>query len=133
MENPIGFVGNLVTAAKTLGFQQFAANIGKHLKASLLNWLLGSLEGHRCISRKLSFKGDSQIWLLFGIDLGKLRIKLVKHLGEPAVKALEAGFEIIQILITEGPAAAWEKIMEHLSNSAIHKLFRKSVSLLLYR
>ncbi|MEZ4778648.1 MAG: DUF4157 domain-containing protein [Flavobacteriaceae bacterium] len=117
LENPIGFVGNLVTAAKT-GFQQFAANIGKHLKASLLNWLLGSLEGAGVyLPQELSFKEILKfVASVLGLTWENLRIKLVKHLGEPAVKALEAGFEIIQILITEGPAAAWEKIMEHLSN-----------------
>ncbi|MCB0458288.1 MAG: hypothetical protein KDC91_11140, partial [Flavobacteriaceae bacterium] len=117
LENPIGFVGNLVTAAKT-GFQQFAANIGKHLKASLLNWLLVSLEGAGIyLPQELSFKEILKfVASVLGLTWENLRIKLVKHLGEPAVKALEAGFELIQILITEGPAAAWEKIMEHLSN-----------------
>ncbi len=117
LENPIGFVGNLVNAGK-LGFQQFAANFGKHLKNSLLNWLTGSLgDAGVYIPQALEFKEIFKFAAsVLGLSWAKLREKLVKHLGEPTVIALEAGFELIQILVTEGPAAAWEKIMEHLSN-----------------
>ncbi|MGS0755735.1 eCIS core domain-containing protein, partial [Roseateles sp. GG27B] len=42
--NPIGFVMNLVNAAKA-GFQRFGRNILRHLQASLISWLTGSLPG----------------------------------------------------------------------------------------
>jgi len=117
LKNPIGFVSNLVQAAK-MGFQQFAAKIGEHLKNSLLNWLLGSLAGAGIyIPQGLTFHEIIKfVASVLGLTWENLRAKLVKHLGEPAVKALEAGFEIVKILVTEGPAAAWEKILEHLSN-----------------
>lgn len=117
LKDPISFVGNLVKAAK-LGFEKFAANIGIHLKNSLLNWLMGSLASAGIyIPQALNFKEIFKfIASVLGLSWAKLRIKLVKHLGEPAVKAMEVGFELVQILVTEGPAAAWEKIMEHLTN-----------------
>jgi len=117
LKDPISFVGNLVKAAK-LGFEKFAANIGTHLKNSLLNWLMGSLASAGIyIPQALNFKEIFKfIASVLGLSWAKLRIKLVKHLGEPAVKAMEIGFELVQILVTEGPAAAWEKIMEHLTN-----------------
>lgn len=117
LENPIAFVGNLIKAAK-LGFQKFATNIGKHLKKSLLSWLLGSLAGAGIhIPQSLDFKEIIKfVASVLGLTWENLRLKLVKHLGEPAVKALETGFELVKLLVTEGPAAAWEKIMEHLSN-----------------
>ncbi|WP_024769964.1 eCIS core domain-containing protein [Aquimarina macrocephali] len=117
LENPIGFVGNLINAAK-LGFNKFARNIGKHLKNSLLDWLLGSLAGAGIyIPQALSFQEIIKFVLsVLGLTWENLRAKLVEQLGEPAVVALETGFELVKILVTEGPAAAWEKIMEHLSN-----------------
>ncbi|UGU16058.1 DUF4157 domain-containing protein [Sinomicrobium kalidii] len=117
LQNPIAFVGNLIKAAKQ-GFQQFAAKIGHYLKKSLLDWLLGSLAGAGIyVPQSFDFKEIIKfVASVLGLTWENLRIKLVKHLGEPAVKALETGFELIQILVTEGPAAAWEKIMEHLSN-----------------
>jgi hypothetical protein len=36
--------------------------------------------------------------------------------GETAVKAMEVGFDIVVTLVTQGPAAAWEKIQEQLAN-----------------
>ena len=41
---------------------------------------------------------------------------LVAATSETVVKALETVFEIVKTLITEGPAAAWEKIVETLTN-----------------
>ncbi len=44
IENPIGFIGNLVNSVKR-GFQQFASNILTHLRAGLIGWLFGALAG----------------------------------------------------------------------------------------
>lgn len=117
LKNPVGFIGNLIKAVKN-GFQKFAANILEHLKKSLLNWLLGSLAGAGIyIPQGLNFKEIIKfVASVLGLTWENLRLKLVKHLGEPAVKALETGFELVKLLVTEGPAAAWDKIMEHLGN-----------------
>jgi hypothetical protein len=45
-----------------------------------------------------------------------VRGKLVKVVGEPAVKAMETGFDIVVTLVRDGPAAAWDKIKEQLGN-----------------
>jgi hypothetical protein len=45
-----------------------------------------------------------------------VRAKLVKAVGETVVQALEIGFDIVVTLVTQGPAAAWDKIKEHLTN-----------------
>lgn len=117
LQNPIGFVGNLVQAAKQ-GFMKFAANIGKHLKQALINWLMGSLAGAGVyIPQSLSIKEIIKFVLsVLGISWANLRIKLVKHLGEPAVKALETGFELVTLLVTKGPLAMWERIKEQLTD-----------------
>jgi hypothetical protein len=53
---------------------------------------------------------------VFGLTWDNIRSKLVKAIGEPAVKALEIAFDIVVTLVKEGPAAAWEKIKEQLSD-----------------
>ncbi len=117
IENPVGFLGNLIKAAKD-GFMKFADNIGKHLKAALINWLMGSLAGAGIyIPTGLNFQEIIKFVLsVLGISWENIRIKLVTHLGETAVKALETGFELVTLLVTKGPMAMWERIMEHLSD-----------------
>jgi hypothetical protein len=115
LKNPIGFVGNLVKAGK-LGFQQFADKIGAHLKASFIEWLTGSLSGVY-IPKSFDF-GEIVKFVLsvLGLTWQNIRGKLVKVVGEPAVKAMEEGFKIVVTLVTEGPAAAWEQIKTQIGN-----------------
>jgi hypothetical protein len=115
LKNPLPFVRNLVKAAK-LGFQNFADNFGMHLKAGLIEWLTGALSG---VYIPKAFELGEIVKFVFsvlGLSWGNVRQKLVKVVGETAVKAMETGFDIVVTLVKEGPAAAWEKIKEQLSN-----------------
>jgi hypothetical protein len=115
LKNPLPFVGNLVKAAKK-GFQNFADNVGAHLKAGLIDWLTGSLPG---VYIPKAFELGEIVKFVFsvlGLSWANVRQKLVKVVGEPAVKAMETGFDIVVTLVTQGPAAAWDKIKEHLTN-----------------
>lgn len=115
LKDPMSFVGNLVKAAK-LGFEQFASKFLDHLKASFIEWLTGSLPSVY-IPKSLDLREIIKFVLsVLGLTWQNIRQKLVKVLGEPAVKALEVGFDLVVTLVTQGPAAAWEKIKEHLSN-----------------
>jgi len=115
LRNPLPFVHNLVAAAK-LGFVNFADRFGAHLKAGLLDWLTGSLPGVY-IPKNFSL-GElvKFVFSVLGISWQSIRAKLVKAVGETAVKAMETGFDIVVTLVTQGPAAAWEKIQEQLTN-----------------
>ena len=128
LQNPIGFLGNLVAAGK-LGFNMFADNIVSILTEVLIDWLTGTLKGAGIyIPTSLDFFEIVKFILsVLGITWENIRAKLVEHLGEGPVVVLEEGFELIKILVTEGPAAAWEKIMEHLSNLKTW-LFQKSLT-----
>jgi hypothetical protein len=53
---------------------------------------------------------------VLGLTWQNIRQKLVRAVGETAVRVLETGFDIVVTLVTQGPAAAWEKIQETLSN-----------------
>jgi hypothetical protein len=115
LQSPIGFVGNLVKAGK-MGFQNFANNIGQHLKAAFIEWLTGSLPGVY-LPKALDLKEIVKFVLsVLGLSWANIRQKLVKATSENIVKGLEIGFVIVKKLITEGPAAAWEEIKTQLSN-----------------
>jgi hypothetical protein len=104
-----------VKAAKQ-GFLTFAANIGGHLKAGLIDWLTASLTG---VYIPKSFSLAEIVKFAFsvlGLAWQVVRGKLVKVVGEPAVKAMETGFDIVVTLVTQGPAAAWDKIKDQLAN-----------------
>lgn len=115
LRNPLPFVGNLVRAAK-LGFQNFGANFLTHLRAGLIAWLTGSLPGIY-IPRALSLTEIAKFaFSVLGLSWANIRAKLVRATSEPVVRALETGFDIVVTLVRDGPAAAWDKIKEQLSN-----------------
>ncbi len=49
---------------------------------------------------------------ILGLTYDNFRAQLVERIGEENVARLETAFEFIRILVTEGIAAAWEKILE---------------------
>lgn len=117
LADPMGFVGNLVRAGKQ-GFEQFKNNFVTHLKDALLTWLTGAL-GAAGVYLPQSFEFSEIlkfILSILGLTWENVRAKLVEHLGETPVKVLEEGFELVKLLVTEGPGAAWEKMLEHLDN-----------------
>ena len=115
--DPIGFVRNLVRAG-VLGFKQFASNFLKHLKAALIGWLTGTLGSLNIyIPQGFDLKEIVKFVLsVLGLTWANLRSKLVKAIGETAVSVLEGVFDVVITLVKEGPAAAWEKIKEQLTN-----------------
>jgi len=118
LKNPMPFMGNLINAAK-LGFQGFTANFGTHLKAGLLDWLVGALPGvYVPKAFTLAEFGKCALSVL-GITWAGIRAKIVKALGpsgEKIMKGLEIAFDVVVALVTGGPAAAWEVIKEKLNN-----------------
>lgn len=117
LQNPVGFVGYLVRAA-TLGFRQFSARFLTHLRGSLIGWLTGALSGANIyIPQSLTLRELIKFVLsVLGLTWQNIRQKLVRAIGEPAMRALETSFDIVMTLVTQGPAAAWEQLQESLSN-----------------
>ncbi len=118
LKNPIGFVRNLVAAAK-LGLENFIKKFPAHLKAALIDWLTGSLPGvYIPKAFTLTEMGLFALSVL-GITWAQIRGKIVKALGENGEKimaGLETTFDVVVALVKGGPAAAWEVIKDKLTN-----------------
>jgi len=113
LKNPLPFVGNLVKAGK-LGLSNFADHFADHLKSGLIDWLTGSLPGVYIPKAFALGEIVKFVFSVLGLSWANVRAKLVKVVGETAVKAMEIGFDIVVTLVTQGPAAAWEKIKDQL-------------------
>jgi hypothetical protein len=118
IENPIGFVGNLVNAVKR-GFQQFSGNVLTHLRAGLIGWLLGALAGSGLqLPERFDLRGIvSLVMQVLGLTYQRLRGILVRLLGsEERVQRAEQVFDFLVTLVRDGIGAAWERIVEFAGN-----------------
>jgi hypothetical protein len=117
IQNPMRFVGTLVSAVLT-GFQQFASRFLTHLQAGIIGWLTGALGSTGVyIPQALSIPEILKFVLsLLGLTWANIRALLVRETSENVVVAMEQGFAIVRTLVIEGPAAAWQQIVEGLGN-----------------
>ncbi|HEU4422219.1 MAG TPA: hypothetical protein VFR67_06720 [Pilimelia sp.] len=117
IQDPIGFLGNLVGAVRT-GVTNFAANIVEHLKTGLQGWLLGSLsEAGVELPDKFDLKGIVQLVLsLLGVTWANIRARIVKQIPERVMAALEGSVEFIRVIATEGVGGLWKWIVEKLGD-----------------
>lgn len=117
VRNPVGFIGNLVRAG-IQGFRQFSGNFLNHLRRSLIQWLTGTLSGTGIyIPQAFELREVVKFVLsVLGLTWQNIRGKLLRLIPEPALRALETGFDLVVTLVRDGPAAAWEQIREQLSN-----------------
>ena len=117
IKDPVRFIKTLVAAAMQ-GFRQFAANFLTHLQASLVGWLTGAMAGANIyIPQGFNLREILKFVLsVLGLTWANIRGKLVRATNETTVVALETGFDIVLTLVRDGPAAAWQKILETLSN-----------------
>ncbi len=117
VRDPIGFLGNLIRAAKQ-GFEQFGRNILDHLRTGVFEWLTGALEGAGLtLPERWDLQGILSLVLqILGITYANMRVKLVRLIGEPRVAMLERVFEFVRLIVTRGLAAAWDKIVEMIGS-----------------
>jgi hypothetical protein len=117
VSDPVRFIGNLVKAALQ-GFRQFGDNFLTHLRTSLIGWLTGAMAGSNVYIPQAFSPIEILKFVLsvLGLTWQSIRQKLVKRVGETVVTVLETGFDIVVTLVRDGPAAAWQKILETLDN-----------------
>ncbi|MCP2304008.1 hypothetical protein LV79_003713, partial [Actinokineospora globicatena] len=110
LRDPIGFLGNLVSAVGS-GLRAFMANIGEHLKKGLVGWLMGAMAG---AGLQLPAKFDPRgilmmIASLLGLTWSAIRGRIVaRGVPEPAMAAAEGAVPAAQKLKSEGVGGLWE-------------------------
>lgn len=114
--DPIGFIGNLISAIK-LGFNNFSARALEHLKVGFLEWLMGNLPPSIKFPAKWDLKGIFEfVMSVLGLTWENIKARAVKIYGATVVAALETGFEIFMIIRNEGIGGLWRFIMDKVGN-----------------
>jgi hypothetical protein len=117
IHDPIGFLGNLVSAVM-LGLKNFMANIEAHLEQGLMDWIFGALAGAGLqLPKAFDLKGILSIILqVLGLTYANFRARAVAIVGERVVAGLEQAAGVFKIFMTEGVSGLWEFIKEKVSD-----------------
>ncbi|WP_346985736.1 hypothetical protein [Chryseobacterium sp. POE27] len=116
--DPIGFFKNLI-AGVGQGFANFGANIWTHLKTGFFTWLTGATKGIDLTMPEdiFSLKGIFSITTqVLGLTWNGIRAIGSRVIGEPVMKVLENGFEMVQIVRKEGVAGLWEHLKDQFAD-----------------
>jgi phage-related protein len=124
LADPVAFLLNLKNAA-VQGFVQFLDHIGTHLLNGLANWLFGALSetGIR-VPREFSLRAVFDV-VLQVLDLTQARIfaAIERRVGPERTAQIRRGlgialeaFNLIRILVEQGPAGLWSELQSRLSN-----------------
>ncbi|MEH1016900.1 hypothetical protein V6U90_27840 [Micromonospora sp. CPCC 206060] len=112
IKDPIGFLGNLVSAVGA-GLRQFLANIGEHLKKGLVGWLTGAMAGAGLeLPAKFDLRGIVlMIGSLLGLTWASIRGRIIqKGVPEQAMGAVEQSVPLVQKIQAQGLGGMWEEI-----------------------
>ncbi|MBM9506703.1 hypothetical protein ITX44_19500 [Streptomyces sp. KK5PA1] len=113
IQDPIGFLGHLVTAVGA-GLKLFLANIADHLKQGLVSWLLGTaVKAGLDLPSSFDLRGIIQLLAsLLGLTWANIRARITSHgVPDQAVTEAEKTIPIAQKLAREGPAGAEKEIV----------------------
>ncbi|WP_020570414.1 phage tail protein [Neolewinella persica] len=119
-DDPVAFGNNVMTGIGN-GFQKFFDNFGSHLLSGFLNWIFSAMGTVGvALPPDTSLKSIITFFLqILGLTWPKIREILVKHIGEKNVGLLEKAYELLDLLMAEGPAGIFELIKEQLDPQAI--------------
>ncbi|WP_260696778.1 hypothetical protein [Streptomyces sp. 130] len=127
IKDPIGFLGNLVSAVGA-GLNLFITNIAGHLKTGLVSWLLGTaVKAGLELPQKFDMKGIIQlIGSLLGLTWANIRARVTrKGVPDEAMTAVESSVPVAQNIAREGPAGAVKEIQAEagdLKSTILEKL-----------
>ncbi|MBD3421980.1 MAG: DUF4157 domain-containing protein [Chitinivibrionales bacterium] len=122
--DPIGFFKNILKAIKQ-GFRQFFDNIATHLLNGVTGWLFGQLEDAGItpppdlslssilglVMQILGITVD-RIWQKLGEKIGQERVARIRGM----IDRLTGIWSFVRDVMTRGPVAIWEYVVEKLSN-----------------
>ena len=118
IQNPVGFLRNLMGAIGQ-GIRQFMGNILTHLRDGVIRWLTGPVAA---AGVQMPERWDARgiIWFvlqIMGLTWDRVRGKLVRLIGEPAMAMLERGFQLIQDIRERGLVQALrDRVTEFFGN-----------------
>jgi hypothetical protein len=118
IKDPIGFLGNLVSAVGA-GLKNFMANIGEHLKKGLIGWLMGSMaEAGIELPEKFDLRGIvKMIASMLGLTWDAIKARIISRGVPPmAMEAVEKTVPVAQKLQSEGIGGIWEEIKEKVGD-----------------
>lgn len=103
IKDPIGFLGNLLSAVKQ-GFNQFVANIGTHLKKGLISWLTGSIaDAGITLPENFDLKGIFQLVMqILGVSFQQIMGKVSNVLGFDVMGVYDQIMGLITIYQEQG-------------------------------
>ncbi|WP_307795285.1 hypothetical protein [Actinacidiphila acididurans] len=113
IQDPIGFLGHLVTAVGA-GLKLFLANIADHLKQGLVSWLLGTaVKAGLDLPSSFDLRGIIQLLAsLLGLTWANIRARITSRgVPDQAVTEAEKTVPIAAKLAKEGPAGAEKEIV----------------------
>ena len=118
IRNPVGFLRNLMGAIGQ-GIRQFMGNILTHLRDGVIAWLTGPVAAAGVqMPERWDLRGI--IWFvlqILGLTWDRVRGKLVRLIGEPAMALLERGFQLIQDIRERGLVQALrDRVTEFFGN-----------------
>jgi hypothetical protein len=118
-DDAIGFANNLIDGLKQ-GFQQFFDNFGIHILRGFWSWLFSGLKAPIPLPTDHSPRALFTFALqLMGITWPRVREILVRHIGEQNVEIIEAAWQLISLLVEQGPQGIVDMVKEHLSPETI--------------
>lgn len=106
IQNPVGFLRNLLGAVAQ-GVRQFMARILVHLRDGVIAWLTGPV-ARAGIQMPERWDLQGIIWFvlqILGLSWQRVRQKLVRLIGEPAMAAMERGLQFIRDVRDRGLVA----------------------------
>lgn len=116
--DPIGFFGNLI-AGVGQGFSNFTTNIWTHLQTGFFAWLTGAAKGVTITMPDdiFSLKGIFSITMqVLNLTWSGIRSIGATVVGEPLMKVLETGVEIVQVVRKDGIAGLWEYLKDQFQD-----------------
>lgn len=116
--DPIGFLDNLVAGVGG-GFDNFMANIDQHLISGFVGWLTGAMS-----SVNIEMPDDifslsgifSLVSQILGLTFDSLMERVTNVLGPEAVEVIMGGFQLFQVMATEGLVGAWEFLKDQFGD-----------------
>jgi hypothetical protein len=117
IKDPVGFLGNLIAGVKG-GILKFKDHIVDHLRNGLMGWLFGALaEGGVELPESFDLKGVIKLLAsIFGLTWARIRTRIVRQIGAPAMAAAEKGVEVFQVLAAQGVGGLWQMLVDKLGD-----------------